>query len=252
MFRRRTDQVYSTLQQVQRRITEQTGAADEARAEAAAAASAQPLVNLQPLASALPATRAGAPEGGLQPPPPPLQPGLPRLPTGERRYVLQLSGEIALTLAVVWILSIVVAFVLGQRLRSGSGSGFAAGDAGNRTAAESAVAVSAPAASGDRGDFVLELQSSPQDDADTASRFEAQAKALNDFVRGGSNPAYKPYFGVRHSVSGSQQLVFGAVEGGFGVNRERFAAFAEIIAKPRSAGGAGYTNARWVQVGGQR
>ncbi len=248
MFRRRTDQVYSTLQQVQRRITEQTGAADDARAEAAAALSAQPLVNLQPLATALPATRVGAPEAGLQAPPPPLQPAFPRLPTSERRYVLQLSGEIALTLAVVWILSIVLAFVLGQRLR-GAGAGLASGEAGGRTPSESAVPATVSA---DHGDFVLELLSSPQDDAETASRFEALAKGLNDSVRGSANPTYKPYFGVRRSVSGSVQLVFGLIDNVFGVNRERFATFADIISKPRTANGAGYTNARWVQVGGQR
>ncbi len=244
MFRRRTDQVYSTLQQVQRRITEQTGAADEARAEAAAVAAAQPLVHLQPLASALPATRAGGPEGALQAPP--LQPTMPRLPTGERRYVLQLSGEIALTLAVVWILSIVVAFVLGQRLRGGASAGLALGDAGSRTPGESAVI------SSDAGDYVLELESSPQDDAQTTNRLEAQAKALNDFVRAGNNPTYKPYFGVRRAASGSQQLVFGLVDNVFGVNRERFKPFADSLSKPRSSGGGGYTSARWVQVGGAR
>jgi hypothetical protein len=48
------------------------------------------------------------------------------------------------------------------------------------------------------------------------------------------------------------QLVFGLIDNVFGVNRERFATFADIISKPRTANGAGYTNARWVQVGGQR
>ncbi|MBA3938591.1 MAG: hypothetical protein H0X38_14120, partial [Planctomycetes bacterium] len=224
------------------------GAADEARAEAAAAAAAQPLVNLQPLASALPAMRGGAPEGALQSPPP-LQPTMPRLPTGERRYVLQLSGEIALTLAVVWILSIVVAFVLGQRLRGGASAGLAPGDAGSRTPGESSVMASAAS---DAGDYVLELESSPQDDAQTTSRLEAQAKALNDFVRAGNNPTYKPYFGVRRAASGSQQLVFGLVDNVFGVNRERFKPFADSLSKPRSSGGGGYTSARWVQVGGTR
>src|SRR5271170_5135522 len=84
MFRRRTDQVYSTLQQVQRRITEQSGVSsppgEEAKADALTGVA--PQVSLQPLAQALPQNRGA---------PPPLQPP-PYLGNGNKRYVLQLSG----------------------------------------------------------------------------------------------------------------------------------------------------------------
>src|SRR5258708_2519046 len=61
MFRKRTDQVYSTLQQVQRRITEQAGAAAQVGDEFRAPAQ-QSLVTLQPLSQALPMQPSVSPQ----------------------------------------------------------------------------------------------------------------------------------------------------------------------------------------------
>jgi hypothetical protein len=239
MFRRRTDQVYSTLQQVQRRITEQTGASstppgEEAKTEALGGP--VPQVSLQPLAQALPLNRNA---------PPPLQ-APTYLPNSSKRYVLQLSGDLAMLLMVAWLASMAVMFVLGKNWRASPGAGLAEGKAGERNPPSEPVAATPRRL----GDWVLVLLSYPTVSAEYETYFQSRANGLNDIVRRDHTHGWKPYFGVRKPSSGGIQLVFGEVDGQFGVPRDEFLAFATLMAKPDKDGGGNFGSASWVRVEG--
>jgi hypothetical protein len=243
MFRRRTDQVYSTLQQVQRRITEQNGNPGEPGE--VSPGQPQPAVNLQPLSQALPT--GGVP---VLPSSPAMQPpfaGVPaaRMPPGGNRYVLQISGDLAMLLVVMWLISMALMFVLGQHWRSTGGAGLAPGAAGHRDT----LAVTPPP--GKRlGDWVYILKSQPSAPVDAVNLYEVEARQLNDAMRQPQNSSrgWKPYFGVRKPVNGGVELVFGVVDGVWGVDKGEFAAFAKLLAEPASKSGGGYASARWVKV----
>jgi hypothetical protein len=266
MFRRRTDQVYSTLQQVQRRITEQAGGGEPD----IAAAPATPMVGRQPLEQALPSgvqnapvptapvlstsvpnaayTPTFSPAAPITPIPAPASltpgnyPGIGRnTPTLSKRYVLQLSGDMAMLLMVVWIASMAAMFMLGQYWRSVGGAGLAAGPAGNR---EAPVENAGPR----QGDAILLLQSVPSATVESVSFFEERARSLNDFVNKNNNRGWKPYFGVRKPVNGGVELAYGLVNGTWGINQNDFVEFAKLLAQPTSKGGAGYGQARWIKV----
>ncbi len=242
MFRRRTDQVYSTLQQVQRRITEQSGNPAEPGGSPVLAPPPpiQPVVNLQPLSQALPS--GGAPPVA----PPAAQPfaGVPaaRLGQGGKRYVLQVSGELATLLVVMWLISMALMFVLGQHWRGSGGAGLAAGPAGNRDVPSS------PTVAKRQGDFVYVLRSQANATVDVTRSFDEDAKRLNDYVRANPNRGWKPYFGVRTPPNGGVELAFGLVDGVWGIDKEAFTAFAKLLAEPQSKGGGGFTNTRWMKV----
>jgi hypothetical protein len=238
MFRRRTDQVYSTLQQVQRRITEQTGGSPPPGEEAKPESLTGPIpqVSLQPLAQALPQNR------GM---PPPLQ--APQyLPNSSKRYVVQISADLVMLLMVVWLATMPLMFMLGKNWRTSPGAGPAPGPAGERPA----PAEPPPAPARRLGDWVLVLQSSPTASAEYETYFQSRANSLNDFVRRDHTHGWKPYFGVRKPNSGGIQLVFGEVDGQFGVPRDEFLAFATLLAKPTKDGGADFASSSWIRIEG--
>lgn len=244
MFRRRTDQVYSTLQQVQRRITEQTGGGqpqlDELRPVVAVpmaspipAAPSVPGVNLQPLAQALPQQQ-------VAPSPTPAPSFTPLIGQGGKRYVLQLSGDMAMLLMVVWLVSMALMFYFGQLWKSPSAVGVGA------PVAETTGLGSAKR----QGDHLLLLQSTPNATVDEEKKYQDKATQLNDFMAKNANRGWKPYFGVlKPKKSGGLHLVFGVVEGTPGIAKEDFLAFAELLAKPQGQGGGGFGSASWVDLG---
>ncbi len=238
MFRRRTDQVYSTLQQVQRRITEQNGNPADGGEPLPPGQPPAPL-NLQPLSQALPTggipvlstTSPGQPFAGV---------GASRLGPGGNRYVLQLSGDLAMLLVVMWLISMAVMFVLGQQWRPSAGAGLAAGPAGSRE-----VPQTAPPAKR-LGDWIYILESRPNSPIEIVNSFEQRARELNEHVLKNPQPGWEPYFGVRKPDNGGIELVFGAVDRGvYGVDRTKFVEFAKMLSEP---GGGGYASARWVKV----
>lgn len=240
MFRRRTDQVYSTLQQVQRRITEQTGGGqsqlDDVQQAAAPvmplnqSAPTVPGVNLQPLSQVLPHQQAASPMPSLT----------PLIGQGGKRYVLQLSGDMAMLLMVVWLLSMALMFYFGQHWKSSSVVG-----AGS-PAAETAGLGSAKR----QGDHLLLLKSTPNATVDEEKKYQEQVAQLNDLMVKNASRGWKPYFGVlKPKKSGGLHLVFGVVDGAPGVAKEDFLAFAELLAKPQGQGGGGFGSASWVEFG---
>jgi hypothetical protein len=277
MFRRRTDQVYSTLQQVQRRITEQTGMGEPDISNTPPVVTGrQPLEQALPSGSppmvppvSTPVSAQPSPISSLAPTAPILpNPIIPVAPSGSlnpgvnmnssvnpgnfpstgriapnvgKRYVLQLSGDMAMLLMVVWIASMAAMFMLGQYWRSVGGAGLAAGPAGNR---EVPVENAGPR----QGDAILLLQSVPTATVESLSFFEESARKLNDYVKQNSSRGWKPYFGVRKPINGGVELAYGLVNGTWGINQNDFADIAKILSQPQSKGGAGYGQARWIKV----
>jgi hypothetical protein len=247
MFRRRTDQVYATLQQVQRRITEQTGAG------APNLLDGKPPISpaLSPLRDALPAQNSPKMVfGGTAE-----TPGYPLPPQNFQgnRFVLPLSGQFAVTLIVLWIASCVLCFVLGQHERDrrtpNPGTGYAEGPAGNRPPPTPEVAEQTKAPVKPLGDYLLILTSVPSANGETERSYQDRASQLNDIMlKNSAKRGWKPYFGVRRPSSGGLQLVFGQVgEGVYGINRQEFDDFARMMAQPPPKGG-GYASASWVKL----
>jgi hypothetical protein len=235
MFRKRTDQVYSTLQQVQRRITEQAGGTAQVGDEFRSPVQPQQsLVTLQPLSQALPMQSPAAP-APVQPLPPAVAPG--------KRYVLQLSGDLAMLLMVVWLVSMALMFYLGKNWHPGAGAGLAPGDAGHR---ESAAAEAPPVRR--QGDYIYVLISEPTVTPKNEAEYRSLAQHWNEVVERNPGRGWKPYFDVRKPGNGGIELVFGSVDGQFGINKDEFVAFADLLSKPVSSHGGGFLRARWVRI----
>jgi hypothetical protein len=265
--RRRTDQVYSTLQQVQqqvqRRMSEQGDAvprAPQAKSLATQVQPAVPQILPAPSPTTAPATAptvvpaaplneaSATPAAPSVPPTQPVSPATSRYPSpqttafhpnGPRRYVLQLSTEVALSLGVVWLLTIGIAFAAGRWQAGGPGAGIAAGPAGNRETLESAVPPSR------EKQFVLVLQSQPYSPTMENSLRNA-ASAWNGWATKNPQRGVQPYFSVRKTKAGQVELFYGNVGGKPGVGRD--ATLGEFMAKPQSQGGGGFASAAWVAV----
>lgn len=257
MFRRKTDQVYATLQQVQRRLTQQT-ADDEAEAAHPRPRAATPPPESRP--QTVPPPAFSLPSAAV---PPPLPTGAqlappPGVAPSHRRHVLQLSGELATVIFLIWLVTLVASFFVGQHfgkrdvLPEDPGAGYAAGQAGARPAPRAeappaspagATASRTPAAAGQSGGYILVLASVARANPDDEQRFGNDAKRLNQFAEQNAGTGYKPWFGVRKPASGGLQLVFGVVNGQFGIDKEPFAAFTDALDR------AGYKGAHWIRVG---
>jgi hypothetical protein len=221
MFRRKTDQVYSTLQSVQRRITEQSGA------EPAAKPATQQVPAMYPFN-----------QDAVKPP---AKSDTTPVPALAKRQALHLSPELASTLAVLWMITVVMAFVLGRaqghKNQEDPGAGYATGAAGNREPKSATPVVKdvAPAASDPRytmpgrGGDVLVLASVARADTKTEQGFVDRAKALNENAAPAFKDGYRAWFGVRHPSSGGLQLVFGYLNGQFGVDRKQFETLADVL-----------------------
>lgn len=288
--RRRTDQVYSTLQQVQRRITEQSGTTAEpggaikalppnaiphnrpplsfnlptmvpapavmqapAVMPAPAALSAPPAAqdgfadqqqfgdDPQPQTAPLPVSALRpAPLAPAAPSSVPVNPNLYPPASGSRRYVIQVSSEMAMLIVLIGLCSMVACYVLGRYHGGvGAGAGLASGPAGSReTVAE------APAAA---PSYILVLQSEVAT-ADAVNRYRLGAKQLNDWAQGvGSRSGLKPWFGLREPANGNIELVYGMVNGRLGLPEKDAKAHA-FLTKPRHENGGGYGQAAWMVV----
>jgi hypothetical protein len=267
MFRRRTDQVYSTLQQVQRRITEQT-APPGARADLAASAGdlglglpgsvPPPVTASQAPFPAYPSTAPATAPVALSSPSgptaalggPAAQRPLAGYPTtADTSYVFQVSGNLAMLLAVLWVVSMAVMFMVGQHLGGRPGAGLAPGDAGHRGDSDlvASQAASSDSVGGPRYVLVLERQLTPT--PDNVRRLVDKANQLNAYVRNNPGKGWMPYFAVRQTSAGTAELIFGRVDGHDGIDRGIFAGFARLLSQPQPEG-AGYTSATWVAADG--
>jgi hypothetical protein len=213
MFRRRTDQVYATLQQVQRRISEQSGQpsapAPAQRPTAPAIRTPLPAIQLPGNAPARPAARITTPlPGDLHPPAPQVapapqsafQPNPPPYLSGSHPAGVHLSVQSMITLALVVVVLCGLCLYLGWRAGSGGRADQPAVD--NRPTYV------------DQGPKVEEQQKlyvivvHYEQSAARAEALRATARKYDDWIV--SQPGGWPRgFGVRQTSDGGIQLFYG-------------------------------------------
>jgi hypothetical protein len=252
MFRRRTtDQVYATLQQVQRRITEQgggnapTGSAPPAGARPLGGIAPPPLQTNQHLSPApyapLPAAPAmrpsafpGGPDDGAAPP---------------ARGTLQISMQIGLVLVLLWFGTLAAAYFLGERQGNRKNSD----SVENRPAAGETPPTKpqdpeTPAPGKRQGDSIFVLTSTPTFTPALKQQWQAEVDRLNGVMKQNEAKGWKPYFALREPENGGLQFVFGQANGRFGIDRAQFEDLARQLAAPKAKGGGGYASAKWLAV----
>lgn len=225
--RRRTDQVYATLQQVQRRITEQGGgqaSTVSTPAGMSAPASSRTPASGTPTPGPLPAIRPGPqirPQEALPAAPPLLPPGV----GAHQRYSVVLSGTLASLLLVCWIASIAAAILITKQVVKPGSS------AASEPAPRAPVAAEAPAT---RPKWKLIVQSEMRASPEARARLAKEREFLNDVAKRNSWPQL---FEVEEGINGSVQLVFGPE----GVDKAQWLDFTGKLLK-RHAG------ASWVEL----
>lgn len=271
MFRRRTtDQVYATLQQVQRRITEQGGNAPSPSAPPGAAggipAGARPLSSIAPrplqtnqgLGSLLsspsaspsnrPAAFPGSPpgDGGPQlPVPAPFLAGTPEYPRG----TMQVPVPLAITVALLLFAMMAGFYYLGtMRNLRGDAAPVGAERAVEKPPEGKPLDAEATTQGKRQGDSLYVLKSVPSFNEQAKKQWQAEADRLNGVMQQNAAKGWKPYFGVREPENGGLQFVFGYANGQFGIDRVAFEDFARLLAGPTAKGGGGYTSAKWVPL----
>ena len=225
--RRRTDQVYATLQQVQRRITEQGGG--QAASVSTPAGMSAPIGGRTPVSG----TPTPGPQPVIRPGPQihqqdayPLAP--PMLPPGvgsHQRYSVVLSGTLASLLLVCWIATLAAAILITKQVVKPNAT--LAGEPAPRPA----LAAQAPAT---QAKWKLIVLSEMRANAETRSRLAKERDTLNDVAKRNSWPAL---FEVEEGVNGGVQLVFGSQ----GVDKAQWIDFTNKLLK-RHAG------ASWVEI----
>lgn len=257
MFRRKTDQVYATLQQVQRRISQANqGGGDgleqdvtfaPARRQTAGQApgtlgqlgsGAAPITEPTPIA-AVPAEESPRIDAPMPPPSPMMSKiaSAAALPAAwqaaPRRPSLVLPWEAASIIFLLWLGSLVGVFFIGRQV-------------GHRAEAVASGPVLSREAFITNGSVaqkprqILLLDSVPRASAAVESRFRGDVERLNQFARQNARHGYQPWFSVRKPTSGGLQLIFGETDGVLGVDPADFTALAAGLKT------AGYKDPRWV------
>jgi len=223
MFRRRTDQVYATLQQVQRRITDANGGP----ALSGPTTDGKPAIDLNTSASGAPSPFVfGTGRPGVRPPP--------------ADTIFSLSRYHVGTLLLMWIATCVLAYLLGEH-------------AGRRqivvppTPGPSDLAITSEAQMpAPAGDMILQLINEPADTPEARARLQKRADDLNGIMIKNAQRGWKPYFAVREPTAGGVQLIFGRTpDGQLGIDKTQFADFARIMQQPTPNGG-GFASAVWI------
>ena len=271
MFRRRTtDQVYATLQQVQRRITE---AGPTQPGPSAAPGGVRPLQSFAPRPlqtnQGLGTPAHGAPgqsgqggqggQGGPNVRPTsfpagpdatePLPPATMLVPAANvPRGTLQLPLQIAITLLLLWLVTLIAAWWLGMRQgRNDAPSpdsrvATEKHDGGDKQDPEVATPT------GRLGDSIYVLQAVPSFTPEIKATWQKEVDRLNSFMLANANRGWKPYFALREPENGGLQFVFGYANGQFGIDRTKFEDLARLLAAPTSKGGGGHATAKWMSV----
>lgn len=253
IFRRRTtEQVYSTLQQVQRRMSEQGGAPAQAvgsggtrpftasGARVAVGNVAGPRYPTPPGGIVVPSTSANSANDQTESGPP-LGGMLTQNPPGVSRFTLQLPLHLAITLMLLWLVTVILAFVLGRMSSDRAPMPISQAPASTSTPA-------APVEAPERGRFVFLLKSVPTTNEQMRQQWQKEVDRLNDVCRQNVGKGWKPFFALREPENGGLQLVFGQIEGRFGIDQAKFTDFVRLLTQPKSKGGGDYTQGRWLPV----
>lgn len=223
--RRRTDQVYATLQQVQRKITEQSGGPTSA----ATPAGMTPATVRVPTPGPLPIIRPGphlSPPDGVRPPPLLLAPGV----AAHQRYAVVLSGTLATLLIVCWLASLAVAILVTWQVTRPPPA-----MVGDPTARTAAIAV-APAA---EPRWKLIVRTEPRATAEARQALVRHRDYLNDVMRRQSARGWQPWFELEDGLNGSVALVFARQ----GVDKVQWQEFFASLTRQSA-----YASATWVEV----
>jgi hypothetical protein len=220
--RRRTDEVYRTLQQVQRRITESGATPTPAAVPAGLVAGPGARALGHPTPGPMPAVRP-------EPAPPPL---LPPGHGAHQRYTVALSGTLVALLMVCWLASLAVAVLVTWQITRGHAlPAQVPADPGIRAAP--AVAPSREAR------WMLLVRSDPRATAEVRSQFRSEAERLNQLMTKNAELGGRPWFEVVEPGNGHVQLVYGRQ----GIDKAQWAEFYARLTKSRT-----YAGATWVEV----
>ncbi len=250
MFRKQTDQVYETLQQVQRSMShyseggsswagnpqdQQTGAQGQAsspfevggqQVRTGSEASRQTLN--KPVGSSY-ETQADVAAGHTTP-------GTSFILNKNGPAVgMHISMPLAATLFVFWLLTVGVAFRLGSMTTDSTENplvGQAPNDAGDRviTPEKESLNPGVPGApqqpshsSRSQGPDYIVLASSASNGSSIRREYEKHRKALNDYAQKHPDRVQGELFGLRYPSSGGIQLIFGAQnDGTIGVDKSQY------------------------------
>ena len=226
--RRRTDQVYATLQQVQRRISEQGGPPTSVSTPAGMSAPAgRTPASGNPTPGPLPIIRPGPQipsQDGIPPAPPMLPPGV----GAHQRYSVVMSGTLASLLLVCWIASLAAAILITKQVvkpgvvLSSDGPGRAP------------LAAAAPAVQPKWKLIVLsEMRASPE----ARTKLAKERDGLNDAMRRNTAKGWQPWFEVEEGLNGGIQLVFAPQ----GVDKVQWVEFTTLLLRR-------YAGASWVEI----
>ena len=226
--RRTTDQVYATLQHVQRRISEQGHGPAPVSAPTPA-----PAIRLPP-------RDPGDPPTGAVPRPQPPQDLPPNL---DQRATVTMSVQVAATIGLVWCCTLALTFWLG---RSSAPDATPAGDSEVELPAPTPTPVIA-AQTGPR--HILVLKSVNGATPTQRAEWQATADRLNNISTRHASKGYKPLFAIRETNAGQLQLLFGRnPDGRLGVTKGEYEEFAALLMAPANKGGGAYSSAAWVPV----
>ncbi len=259
IFRRRTtDQVYATLQQVQRRITEQGAGvpAPAATPRAPGTASFRPGATATPMRTPSAGTLMPGTGATRRDTPSPVDTFMPQTapvavtaaitPSHGGRGVLELPTQLAVTLMLVWLMTLVATFMMGR---------WSAPTSTEVTAAPVATVAGtkpqdpeAPAKGKRLGDSIFVLRSLPRFTDKEKADYQKLATRLNGLCRDNAAKGWKDYFTVREPENGGLELVFGYANGQYGIDRQQFRDFAAMLQRPTEKGGGGYVAAVWKSV----
>jgi hypothetical protein len=255
MFRRRTDHVYATLQQVQRRITEQGGGGPPPALTPPPAVRAMPSPATTPLGSPVIPDR---PIGSDLPPPPPPMSAAPHLDgplapsvvggaatvLAPRRRGVLLPPGLVITLGVCWIATFILGVILGMYLGTGERGehGMAPGGPGERLPITSGRDPQprereTPAAIRP-GNALLKLAAGRRQDE---AKFVEAAQKYNAQYRQAGRPQL---WGVYRPTNGELVLAYGQLDGEWGIDPrspEAQKVFEEVRRSPGAAGAAWLT-----------
>lgn len=157
---------------------------------------------------------------------------------------LMLSTEVALLLTVGWLLTCALFFAIGWQLGEGASSD--APFAGLGPHAESGQHESDQIEPGQSHILILQSGRGAVSDA-TRERFEAEAARMNGIAA--ERAGLEPWFGVRYPQSGGIQLIFGQVDGRFGIDQTSSVASAVFATMQNSQS---YADAYWFDLAPSR
>jgi hypothetical protein len=198
MFRRRTDHVFSTLQQVQRRISEQGGTV--------------PVAARPPGPAGRRESEAFTP-AAPGPVVPSISPAVPALPEPPRPGVVTLPLPLVVVLALLVLALCALCFVLGRVTAPDpvASPGFADGPAGNRMVPEAPR----PAT------HVLVVRRVQRPAASDVESLKADERRLNAAMAQYASRGWQPWFRVDRRDSGAVVLAYGWNGSTWGVDKAR-------------------------------